>query len=112
MCVSEKRCSLQAFVKHVVEHAGLKDKAQKRVSEHLSDDEDLLTFLRGIRTSSGRMVKVVIRALMRTVYCVVCVAAMPLPYETLDNTGKDIVLVRTHNTKELQVSVTSSACVN
>ena len=37
------------------------------------------------------------------VYCVVCVAAMPLPYETFDNTGKDIVLAHTHNTKELQV---------
>ena len=29
------------------------------VSEQLSDDEDVLTFLRGIRTSSGRMVRVV-----------------------------------------------------
>ena len=29
------------------------------VSEHLSDDEAVLTFLRGIQTSSGRMVRVV-----------------------------------------------------
>ena len=44
-------------------------KLKNEVSEHLSDDEDALTFLSGIQTSSGRMVKVVIRALMRTVYC-------------------------------------------
>ena len=28
--LSEKHCSLQAFVKHVVEHAGLREEAQKR----------------------------------------------------------------------------------
>ena len=28
-------------------------------SDHQSDDEDVLTFLRGIQTSSGRMVRVV-----------------------------------------------------
>ena len=28
--LSEKHCSSQAFVKHVVEHAGLKEEAQKR----------------------------------------------------------------------------------
>ena len=74
------------------------------ISEHLSDDEDVPTFLRGIQTSSGRMARVV-RPLMWKVYCVVCVAAMSLPYETFDNTGKDNALARTHNTRELQVHV-------
>ena len=49
--------------------------------------------------SEGRVFQV----LEGVVYYVVCVAAMPLPYETFDNTAKDIVLARTHNTKELQV---------
>ena len=74
------------------------------VSEHLSDDEDVLTFLRGIRTSSGRMARVV-RPLMWKVYCekftMLCVTAMSLPYETFENTGKDNALARTHNTREL-----------
>ena len=37
----------------------------------------------------------VVRDMLLVVYCVVCVAAMPLPY-----TGKDTVLASTHNTKE------------
>ena len=36
---------------------------------------------------------------------------MPLPYETFDNTGKDIVLARTHNTKELQVMKCNPLCL-
>ena len=41
----------------------------------------------------------------------VCVAAMLLPYETFDNTGKDIVLARMHNTKELQVMNCNQFCL-
>ena len=56
-----------------------KNMTDSDASEHLSDDEDVLTFFRGIQTSSGRMVRVV-RPRMGTVYCVVCVAAMSIPY--------------------------------
>ena len=45
-------------------------------------------------------------------YYVVGVAAMPLPYETLDNTGKDIVLARKHNSKELQVMKCNQFCLS
>ena len=79
--------------------------------ERLSDDEDVLTFLRSMLTSSGRMVRVV-RPRMRTVYCVICVAALSLPSETFDNTGKDIVHARTHNTKELQVLKCNQFCLS
>ena len=46
-----------------------------------------------------------------TVYCVVCAAAMSLPYETYETTGKDVVLERTHNTKELQGMKCNQFCL-
>ena len=53
--------------------------------------------------SEGSVLQVLEDVVYYVVYCVVCVAAMPLPYETFDNTDKDIVLASTHNTKEMQV---------
>ena len=43
--------------------------------EDLNDDEDELTFLRGIQTSGGRMVRVV-RPQGRTLYCTGCVITL------------------------------------
>ena len=43
--------------------------------EDLNDDEDELTFLRGIQTSRGRMVRVV-RPQGRTLYCTGCVITL------------------------------------
>ena len=59
--------------------------------------------------SEGSVFKV-LEGVCYMVYCVVCWTAMPLPYETFDNTGKDIVLSRTHNTKELQVMKCNQFC--
>ena len=53
--------------------------------------------------SEGSVLQVLEDVVYYVVDCAVCVAAMPLPYETFDNTSKDIVLARTHNAKELQV---------
>ena len=65
-----------------------------------------------VRTcSEGSVFQVLEGVVCYVVYCVVCVAAMPLPYETFDNTGKDIVLARTHNTKELQVMKCKHFCL-
>ena len=36
---------------------------------------------------------------------------MSISYETFDNTGKDIVLAHTHNTKELQVMKCNQFCL-
>ena len=61
--------------------------------------------------SEGSVFQVLEGVVYYVVYCVVCVAAMPLPYETFDNTGKDIVLARTHNSKELQVMKCNQFCL-
>ena len=37
--------------------------------------------------------------------------ASPLPYETSDNTGKEIVFACTHNTNELQVMKCNQFCI-
>ena len=43
--LSGKHCSLQAFVKHVVEHAGLREEAQKSINMILRGLKDLHKFL-------------------------------------------------------------------
>ena len=60
------------------------------ISEDLSDHEDVSTFLRGIQTSRGRMVRNV-RLQMRTIYCV---AAMSLAMKPMKLLTK--ILPRTH----------------
>ena len=56
-----------------------------------------------MRTARKAFFQVLEGVVYYVVYCEVCVAAMPLPYETFEHTGKDIVPARTHNSKELQV---------
>ena len=62
----------------------------------MNDDEDELTFLRGIQTSRGRMVRVV---RPQGEHCILqAVQAVLLPYQTCKTTDKDIFLAHTHYT--------------
>ena len=81
------------------------------VSEDLSGDEDVLTFLGGLQTYKGRAVRVV-RSQMWTVKCV---TATSLTFEKYETTGKYMLLslayTGTHCSKNCKKrSVTSSVC--